>query len=231
AEVASLAFVARALSSGTYFAVDVEPMQSEGGDRYATARFFRGLRLLTRALGVSLILDEVQTGFGLGGTFLWHQRFGLVDADGKPDHPDCVVFAKRAQVGVCMSRFEDPEPTHAFVGSLARGHLHATLGADVRHAKRVEALVQARLPELARRWGHRIENARATGYALAFDVQSGAEMGAYLEQRFWRGAIVFGAGSRTIRYRLNASFDERAVELLFESIHRSLAWLEAHPGK
>src|SRR5690606_29576766 len=211
AEVASLAFVARALSSGTYFAVDVEPMQSEGGDRYATARFFRGLRLLTRALGVSLILDEVQTGFGLGGTFLWHQRFGLVDADGNPDTPDCVVFAKRAQVGVVMSRFEDPEPTHAFVGSLARGRLHAEIGADTVQAMRVESLVKARLAELERRWGHRIENPRATGYALAFDVRDAAEMGAYLAQRFWRGAIVFGAGSRTIRYRLNSGFDERAI--------------------
>lgn len=231
AEVRSLLYVARTIAGGTYFAVDVEPMQSEGGDRYATARFYRALRLLTRAMNVSLILDEVQCGFGLGGTFLWHQRFGLVDKDGKPDHPDCVVFAKRAQVGVCMSRFDDPEPTHAFVGSIARGRLHAELGADVRHAKRVEALVKARLPEVERRWGHRIENPRATGYALAFEVRDGAEMGAYLEQRFWRGAIVFGAGSRTIRYRLNSSFDEAAIDLLFESIHRSMAWLEAHPGK
>src|SRR5690606_2328636 len=169
AEVASLAFVARALSSGTYFAVDVEPMQSEGGDRYATARFFRGLRLLTRALGVSLILDEVQTGFGLGGTFLWHQRFGLVDADGKPDHPDCVVFAKRAQVGVVMSRFEDPEPTHAFVGSLDRGRLQAEIGADTVQARRVETLGKARLAGRGSRWRHRREYPRAAGHALHLD--------------------------------------------------------------
>ncbi|HEY8429938.1 MAG TPA: aminotransferase class III-fold pyridoxal phosphate-dependent enzyme, partial [Sandaracinaceae bacterium] len=230
AEVASLAYVGRALATGTYFAVDIEPMQSEGGDRYATARFFRGLRLLTRALGVPLIMDEVQTGFGLGGTFLWHQRFGLRTADGAPDTPDCVVFAKRAQVGVCMSVFPDPEPTSAFPASLARGLLHAEL-VDGRDAARVEALVEPRLAELSRRWGHRIENPRATGYALAFELKDTAEMNAYLEQRFWRGAIVFGAGTRTIRYRLNSSFDERTIDLLFESMHRSLAWLEAHPGK
>jgi 4-aminobutyrate aminotransferase-like enzyme/GNAT superfamily N-acetyltransferase len=176
-------------------------------------------------------MDEVQAGFGLGGTFLWHQRFGLVDASGAPDHPDCVVFAKRAQVGVCMSRFEDLEPTSAFPASLARGRLHAELCADGAHGARVEALVRPRLAELERRWGHRIESPRATGYAIAFEVRDAAEMNAYLEQRFWRGAIVFGAGSRTIRYRLNSSFDERSIDLLFESMHRSLAWLEAHPGK
>ena len=36
-------------------------------DRYASQRFFRALRLLTRHHNVPLIMDEVQTGFGLGG--------------------------------------------------------------------------------------------------------------------------------------------------------------------
>jgi RHH-type proline utilization regulon transcriptional repressor/proline dehydrogenase/delta 1-pyrroline-5-carboxylate dehydrogenase len=231
AEAKSLAYVARAIASGTYFAVDIEPMQSEGGDRYATARFHRGLRLLTRAHGTALIMDEVQAGFGLGGTFVWHDRFGLVGADGAPDRPDCITFAKRAQVGVCMSRWPDPEPTQAFAGSLARGRLHAELCANGSDAARVEGLVRPRLAEVERRWGHRIENPRATGYAIAFEVRDAAEMNAYLEQRFWRGAIVFGAGTRTIRYRLNSSFDERTIDQLFETIHQSLAWLEAHPKK
>ena len=81
-------------------------------------------------------MDEVQTGFGLGGTFLWHHRFGLVDKNGAPDVPDCVVFAKRAQVGVCMSRFEDPEPTNAFAGSPSAANvvfdnLASALGVDL----------------------------------------------------------------------------------------------------
>jgi RHH-type proline utilization regulon transcriptional repressor/proline dehydrogenase/delta 1-pyrroline-5-carboxylate dehydrogenase len=41
AEVKSLAAVHAALGGGQHFCVTVEPMQSEGGDRYATARFFR----------------------------------------------------------------------------------------------------------------------------------------------------------------------------------------------
>lgn len=228
AEVEALAAVAQALD-GSIFAVAVEPMQSEGGDRYFSARFHRALRLLTRALDVSLIVDEVQCGFGLGGSFLWHQRFGYVGADGAPDTPDCVCFAKRAQVGVCMSRFSDPEPTSAFPASLARGRLHAE-GVDPRDAERVEALVRPRLAQLHQRWSHRIENPRSTGYALAFDLASTPELMAYLGQRFWRGAVVFAAGSRTVRYRLSTAFDERAIDLLFESMQRSLAWLEAHPN-
>src|SRR5204863_3926534 len=48
AEVASLIAVHEALRTGEYFCTIIEPMQSEGGDRFATERFFRALRLLTR---------------------------------------------------------------------------------------------------------------------------------------------------------------------------------------
>ena len=109
AEVASLAFVHEQLQTGAYACVIIEPMQSEGGDRYATERFFRGLRLLTRYHQTFLVFDEVQVGFGLGGPFAWHTMFRLLNARGQPDYPDAVTFAKRAQVGVVMSRFADPE--------------------------------------------------------------------------------------------------------------------------
>ncbi|MCA9605162.1 MAG: aldehyde dehydrogenase family protein, partial [Myxococcales bacterium] len=230
AEVESLAIVAAQLDAGGYFAVAVEPMQSEGGDRYLGARFHRALRLLTRARGVSLIVDEVQCGFGLSGPFLWHHRFDYVDAEGRRDTPDCVCFAKRAQVGVVMSRFEDPEPTNSFPASLARGRLHA-LGVDEADAARIEALVRPRLDALHARWKHLLSNPRAQGYAIAFELPDADTLNAFLNQRFWRGAVVFAAGSRTARYRLSSSFDEATVDLLFETMQRSLAWLDAHPRK
>ena len=87
------------MDSGDVFVAIIEPMQSEGGDRYATARFYRSLRVLTRTLGLPLIFDEVQTGFGLGGPFDWSSKFGLVTADGRPDSPDAITYAKRVQVG------------------------------------------------------------------------------------------------------------------------------------
>jgi RHH-type proline utilization regulon transcriptional repressor/proline dehydrogenase/delta 1-pyrroline-5-carboxylate dehydrogenase len=232
AEITSLSRVIEEIGRGSFIAVIVEPMQSEGGDRYATARFHRGLRLITRALGVPLIMDEVQCGFGLGGkSFAWHRSFGLVDAQGRSDQPDCVTFAKRAQVGVVLTRFADPEPTQAYAASMIRGRLHAALIAESDAASRIEAALRARLPDLERRWSQRIANVRCRGFALAFDLGTPAELEAYLGQRFWRGAIVFGAGDRTVRYRLGASFSEREIDLLFRTIHQSLAWLEAHPGK
>ena len=48
---------------------------------------FKALRLLTRHHKVSMILDEVQTGFGLGGPYSWGLGYGLIDRAGKPDTP------------------------------------------------------------------------------------------------------------------------------------------------
>lgn len=49
-------------------ALVVEPIQSEGGDNHASADFFRGLREITKEEGVYMIVDEVQTGFGMYST-------------------------------------------------------------------------------------------------------------------------------------------------------------------
>jgi len=229
-EVASLRAVHEALSTGRYFACIVEPMQAEGGDRYATTRFFRALRLLTRHHKVPLVFDEVQTGFALGGSFAWHEELNLVTFRGKPDYPDAVTFAKRAQVGVCMSRFEDPEPTSTHAASLMRGLLHAEMMSTEHSADRIEKLVRSRLAQLAVGFPHLVLDSRAKGFAFSFDLPSPAHLNAYLGQRFWRGLICFGAGERTVRYRLSESYLVREVDLLFDRIRRSLAWLDAHPG-
>lgn len=230
AEVASLAVVHEALATAAYFCTIIEPMQSEGGDRYATERFFRALRLLTRHHQTPLVFDEVQVGFGLGGPFAWHSKFRLLNQRGQPDYPDAVTFAKRAQVGVVMSRFADPEPASAHGASLVRGRIHADMVSTSHNAERLEKLVQPRLAQLARAYPHLVGHPRAAGYAFAFDLPTAAQLDAFLGQRFWRGAIVFGAGTRTARYRLSDSFLAREIDLLFESIRRSLSWLDAHEG-
>ena len=230
AEVASLAAVHEALATDQYFACIIEPMQAEGGDRYASARFFRALRLLTRHHEVALVLDEVQTGFALGGSFAWHDEFRLVNFRGKPDYPDAVTFAKRAQVGVCMSRWEDPEPTSAHPASLIRGLLHADMMSTEHSADRIEQSVRKRLAQLAQGFPHLVGDPRSKGFGFAFDLPSKQHLDAYVGQRFWRGAICFGAGERTVRYRLSESYLTRELDFLFEKIRRSLAWLDAHPG-
>lgn len=230
AEVASLRALADELRKGDVFAVLLEPMQSEGGDRYATARFHRAVRVLTRRFDVPLIYDEVQTGFGLGGTLCWHTRFALQTLDGEPDRPDAITFAKRAQVGVVVSRFADPDPTPPHGASALRGLSHLSV-IDAEDAARVQRATRDRLQMLAARFGDLVGHPRACGYALAFDLPTPADLSAYLKQRFWRGVVVFGAGDRTVRYRLSRAFDEAAIDLVFDAVRASLKWLEAHRGE
>ena len=46
------------IDKGDVCAVIIEPMQAEGGDKYATNRFFNGLRALTRYLNTNLIKTQ-----------------------------------------------------------------------------------------------------------------------------------------------------------------------------
>lgn len=75
-------------------AVLVEPIQSLAGVVTAPAEYFQGLRRLCDARGAKLIYDEVQTGFGRTGTFLFAGRHGVV--------PDLVTLAKGIASGVPM---------------------------------------------------------------------------------------------------------------------------------
>ncbi len=226
AELASLTVVDGHLREGECFCCIVEPMQSEGGDRYATARYFRALRALTEHHGIPLVFDEVQTGFGLGRSFFWHTEFRLASP------PDAVTVAKRAQVGVVVSRHADPEPTSAHGASLARGRIHAQMMLDnPGEAARVEALVWPRLLAVTQKYPTLTSSPRATGFALAFDMPDATLRNQFISQRFYRGVVVFGAGDLTVRYRLGNCYGEAELDLLFESVDASLGWLAANPGQ
>jgi 4-aminobutyrate aminotransferase/(S)-3-amino-2-methylpropionate transaminase len=72
-------------------AIIIEPIQSEGGDNHASPSYFRGLREMTKRLGVLMIVDEVQTGIGATGKFWAHDHWELETP------PDLVTFSKKAQ--------------------------------------------------------------------------------------------------------------------------------------
>lgn len=115
----------------------IEPMQSEGGDRYATARFFKALRLLaTRHHGVPLIFDEVQTGFGLGGTLFLARALRARGLGGQ------ARLSRRGdgrQAGAGRGGLEPlgrgPEPTTSHAASLVRGLIHAQMMARTRRTR------------------------------------------------------------------------------------------------
>lgn len=70
-------------------AIIIEPIMSEGGDNYVSGEFAQGLQDITKELGIYFIVDEVQTGVCLTGSFWAHEGWNLRES------PDFMTFAKK----------------------------------------------------------------------------------------------------------------------------------------
>lgn len=81
-----LVAVEEKLKEGGFCAVIIEGIQGVAGIRVPDDEFLRGLRALTQRYGVSLILDEIQSGYGRTGKFFAHQWAGI--------RPDIITVAK-----------------------------------------------------------------------------------------------------------------------------------------
>ncbi len=221
AEIEALMAVRNEIKKGDVCCVIAEPMQGEGGDNYGTARFFNGLRALTRGFSVPLVFDEVQTGFGLGGPFWWHAAFSLRNQRGQPDGPDCVTSAKKAQLGVCMSVWADPRPAPCHAVQLRRGLAHGE-GIAQTSAQQMQTEIQERLWTLAVDYPALVMNPRNLGWAFAFDLPSGHLANQLINQRFYRGFMAYLAGDKTVRFRLNVSWTNRELDMLFAGLREAL---------
>lgn len=96
----SLEYISRLLSDpesgiGRPAALIVEPVQGEGGVIPAPAEWLRGLRRITAAHGIPMIVDEIQTGFGRTGHMFAFEAAGI--------EPDAVVLSKAIGGGYPLS--------------------------------------------------------------------------------------------------------------------------------
>lgn len=92
----------RKLASTKTCAILLEPIQGESGVRPAAPEFLRGLRSLCDEMGILLILDEIQSGFGRTGCFLASHGYGV--------QPDIITLAKGIAdgfpMGACLAQGE-----------------------------------------------------------------------------------------------------------------------------
>lgn len=83
------------LSSRSFAAFIVEPIQSEAGVHVPSEDYLRAAQVLCRRYGTLFVLDEVQTGLYRTGPFLAGHRWG--------SDPDMVVLAKALSGGLIPS--------------------------------------------------------------------------------------------------------------------------------
>ncbi len=231
-EIQSLECLKSEIEKGNICAVIIEPMQCEGGDNYATARFFNGLRALTRALQVPLIFDEVQTGFGLLGPFYAHSAFKLRDAHGNLDGPDCITLAKKAQLGVCLSNWPDTRPATAHISQIMRGYLQAQAILDRKlFSPHLKTEIEKKIGILKQKFPSFVFNLRHQAYAFAFDLPSHNHAMQLVNQRFYRGFMVYIAGEKTVRFRFNLSTTIKELNVFFENLSQALHFLSDHQNE
>ncbi len=105
ARLNDLASVERLINDKT-IGVMLEPIQGEAGVWSATDQFLRDLRELTRAHGLLLIVDEIQTGMGRTGK-LFHYQHAEVE-------PDIMTLGKGIGGGVPLAALLATEAVSCF---------------------------------------------------------------------------------------------------------------------
>ena len=211
------------LISGNIFAILMEPIQCEGGDRYSSKRFHNALANMARDFQVPLIYDEVQTGFGLGGDFFWYQLFDLQDPAGEEIYPDYVVCAKKSQVGMVLSHTKIPFDESYGVHSFIRGCLQGWMVDQLQeHIFALEDVVRVHLNAVIEEFKEHLHSPRARGLSFSFDFKDKEALGRFIACRFEHGMLYYPAGSHTARFRLNTSFNDSLLKLLFQQLTAAL---------
>jgi acetylornithine/N-succinyldiaminopimelate aminotransferase len=189
-------------------AINVEPIQGEGGVFPAPAGFLRGLREACDASGALLLLDEVQTGIGRTGHFLASDAFGVKG--------DVVALAKGVgggfPVGVMLAR-------EKYAGALPPGTHGTTFGGNPLGAAAILAVLQILddeqliagvkakgehlakgLREVAEAYPKVCESVRGDGLLWGLVLKPGFVARDVLPKVLAHGVLLTGAGERVIRF-------------------------------
>lgn len=188
------------LKKGDFAGVIIEGIQGVGGIQVPDDGFLRKLRELTKSLGVVLILDEVQSGYGRTGKFFAHQYAGI--------SPDLITVAKGMGNGFPIGGvLISPEftPVKSMLGTTFGGnHLACVAAIAVLDTIKAENLIENAaevgayaLNEL-KKIGRPVVEVRGRGLMIGIDIESDASA-ARRSVLFDSHIFTGGAGANTIR--------------------------------
>jgi L-lysine 6-transaminase len=214
----------------------IEPIQGEGGDNFFRKEFFLKLREIADDNEILLMLDEVQTGFGLTGKF-WASEYYV--------KPDIISFGKKSQIcGIMVSDRIDDIEDHCF---RKKGRINSTWGGDLtdmvrsKHILRIidsEKLVEnafitgsyllERLKELQSKFPKLISNARGLGLMCSFDMPS-TELRNNFKDTCYKGKlIILGCGESSIRFRPPLNISKEGLDEGLKIIEKVLILLSSN---
>ncbi len=227
----------RKVASKDTAAIVLEPVQGEGGIHVATREFMNGLRKLCDELGIMLIFDEVQTGFGRTGKLWGMEHYGLV--------PDIMFIAKSISGGFYPNGavvYRDTERLTGYVEQNPLFHSSHSGGSDLGcivssavldylaenkvwdHAAEIGARFKEGLMEIWRENSHVVREVRGLGLMIGIEYKYeflGALMADCLaKQGVW--AVYSGNAPQVMRFQIpvTAAMDE--VEELLARIRAAV---------
>lgn len=215
------------LVDGDTAAIIVEPIQGEGGVRPISPGLVQAIASSCRKTGALLIADEVQSGSGRTGAFLYSQTLGL--------RPDLVALGKALGAGVPIgATLVSSDVAKALSpgdhGTTYGGNLLACRAALVfldaldsgllDHVRRVSAHLVTGLQDLAARHPADITAVRGAGLIAGLDMTRDAQP--VVEAALERGLLVNRTASTVVRllppYIVTTDEIDEALRLLEEAI-------------
>lgn len=214
-------------------ALIIEPVQGEGGDNHFRGEFLRELRRITAENEILFIVDEVQAGLGMTGTWWSYQNFGF--------EPDLLAFGKKMQVcGMLASRRLDDIDGVFKVSSRINSTWGGNLVDMVRSAAYLEVIDEEGLVEnsravgahllealeaLAREFAGMVTAARGRGLMCAFDLPSDEMRQRFLRSAREKGILMLGCGDRSVRFRPALNITRAEIDTGIERIREALKTL------
>lgn len=201
------------LRDGGFAAVIIEGIQGVAGIRMPNTEFMQGLRKLTQDLGIVLILDEIQSGYGRSGKFFAHQHYAI--------RPDIITCAKGIANGFPMGAVLISPMFEARKGMLGTtfGGNHLACAAAIAV---LDVMEEENLIENAAKTGEyllnelksipQLDDVRGCGLMIGFDVE-GAASDVRKKLLFEKNIFTGGAGVHTVRLlpALGASIEQADV--------------------
>lgn len=203
-------------------AVMLEPVQGEAGVIPATREFMQGLRRLTAAKGVLLIVDEIQTGMARTGRLFAYEHAGI--------EPDIMTLGKGMGGGVPLAALVARDAVCCFEpgdqgGTFNGNPLMTAAGCAVLQALlapgfldevvRKGVHLRSRLQQLAAK--HALGEVRGAGLLLALEL--GSDRGAQLVERAReRGLLLNSPRPGVLRFMPALNVADAEIDSMVEQL-------------
>lgn len=207
--------------------VIVEPIQSEGGDNFASPEFFQGLQNICIRNDISLNMDEVQTGCGSTGKFWAHEHFNLRQP------PDIVTFSKKMLTGgfYYRSEYRPQEPFRIFNTWVGDPSKVVLLEAVIKVIKQQNLMEQVNktgehlwngLEDLQKKYPHLLSRVRGLGTLGAVDLPNTTTRNKAMKKLLSKGVNCGGCGESTVRFRPTLTLQEHHVDIFLDRFNSVL---------